>query len=194
MTRVSQVVVVDGVAKTRMDWCRHFGITTGVISQRMTRGRTLEEAIRLGGRKQNARRRQRAEKAQAIAQLPKPDVELRQWEDSYYYVAEDGRVWNDLLKRWMTISMHTPNPNSPGVQYARVRCGGSLRYVHTVVAATWLENPKNLPWVLHKDHNSGNNHKENLQWASAMEVRAHRSKLRRLEQTARNSANGSVPK
>lgn len=187
MTRVSQVVVLDGVAKTRVDWCRHFGISTGVISQRMQRGRTLEEAIRLGGRKQNARRRQRAEKAEAIAQLPKPDVELRQWRDSHYFIAADGRVWNDQLKRWMAVSMHTPNPGKPHKQYARVRVGGGLRYVHSVVADTWLENPQNLPWIWHKDLDPTNNHKDNLQWASCQEVHDFRkAERRKAKQLAAN--------
>lgn len=194
MTRVSQVVVLDGVAKTRVDWCRHFGINTGVISQRMQRGRTLEEAIRLGGRKQNARRRQRAEKAEAIAAVPRPEVEMRQWRDTHYLITEDGRVWNDQLKRWMAITLHTPNPGKPHKKSPRVRCGGALRYVHAVVAETWIENPQNLPWIWHKDGDSTNCHKDNLQWASCQEVHDLRKAQRRLERIARVSANGSVPK
>ncbi|MDX9668661.1 hypothetical protein [Pseudomonas sp. P8_250] len=176
MTQVSGIVVVDGVTKTRLQWCEHYGITSSLLSQRMSRlGITLEEAVRMGGRKGNAIKRARAAKAA----IPLPDVPLRQCaNDPNCYVTEDGRVWNHIHKRWMTITVHAPNQANTNRKYAKVRVGGEQQYVQTVVAAAWLENPANLPWVWHRDNDTLNNHKDNLVWSTKKDVFDYRKELK----------------
>ena len=41
--------------------------------------------------------------------------------------------------------------------------------IHRMVASTFLENPNNLPVVLHKDNDPLNNHVSNLQWGTQSE-------------------------
>jgi hypothetical protein len=176
MTRVSSVVTVDGVTRTRTEWCEYLGITSALISQRIRQGCTIEDAIRQGGRKGSAVERARAAKKA----MPLPDVPLQPIANTPgYYVTEDGRVWNHEHKRWLKISAHTPNPGKPHKQYARVRIAGVQRYVQTVVAEAWLENPSNLPWIWHRDGNTLNNHKDNLVWATVQGVHDYRKERRK---------------
>lgn len=142
-------------------------------------GISLEDAIRMGGRKGNSTERAKAAKAAALAAIPLPDVPLKPCaNDSDYYVTEDGRVWNDNSKRWVAVFPHTPNPGKPHKKYLRVRLGGRECYVQTVVAQAWIENPANLPWVWHKDGDLLNNHKDNLVWATVREAHAYRKELK----------------
>lgn len=52
----------------------------------------------------------------------------------------------------------------------RVRTGTKSRkmfQVHRVVAAIWISNPQNLPYVNHKDENKSNNYVSNLEWCTS---------------------------
>ncbi len=53
------------------------------------------------------------------------------------------------------------------------------KYVHRLVAETYIPNPNNLPFVNHKDANRKNNSVENLEWCTASENMLHDSKLRK---------------
>lgn len=176
MTKVSGVVVVDGVTKTRLDWCEYLGITSSLLSQRMRQhGISLEDAIRMGGRKGSATVRAKAAKEA----IPLPSEPIRQCaNDPDSYVTPDGRVWNHRHKRWMSTSVHAPNRANTNRRYARVRVGCEQRYVQTIVADAWVENPENLPWVLHKDDDTLNNHKDNLVWSSVKGVFGFRKEVK----------------
>lgn len=43
------------------------------------------------------------------------------------------------------------------------------RYIHRLVAESFLPNPQGLPVVHHKDANPGNNHVSNLEWTTQKE-------------------------
>lgn len=42
----------------------------------------------------------------------------------------------------------------------------TLFLVHELVAATWVPNPQNLPYIRHKNGNTLDNRADNLEWTS----------------------------
>lgn len=40
----------------------------------------------------------------------------------------------------------------------------NLFFVHELVAATWVPNPQNLPYIRHKNGNTLDNRADNLEW------------------------------
>jgi hypothetical protein len=40
------------------------------------------------------------------------------------------------------------------------------KFVHRLVAETFIPNPDNLPYIKHKDGNKENNRADNLEWVS----------------------------
>lgn len=53
--------------------------------------------------------------------------------------------------------------------------GGKVlqKYVHYLVALTWIPNPCGLPEINHKDGNTKNNSKDNLEWVSKSDNNLH---------------------
>ena len=47
----------------------------------------------------------------------------------------------------------------------------ALFFVHELVAATWVPNPQNLPYVRHKNGNTLDNRADNLEWTSDPEAK-----------------------
>lgn len=65
--------------------------------------------------------------------------------------------------------------NGNGYKQVQIMRGGKryTRYVHRLVAECFLENPRNLPEVNHKDGNKENNAVENLEWVTRSENMLH---------------------
>lgn len=61
--------------------------------------------------------------------------------------------------------------NNKGYAYVDLRINNKThrQLVHRLVALTYIPNPKNLPFVNHKDFNPLNNKVENLEWCTAAE-------------------------
>lgn len=63
------------------------------------------------------------------------------------------------------------------------------RYIHRLVAKAFLENPKNLPQVGHKDHNKENNCVYNLYWTSQSQNTRDGVKAGRINAKKRGKTN-----
>jgi hypothetical protein len=92
--------------------------------------------------------------------------------NSEYKIDENGVVYSKRFNR--PLSQH-PDKNG----YMRVplavpdtkRLKSKTKYyrVHRLVAMTYIDNPKNLPLVNHKDNNPSNNNVNNLEWVTYRE-------------------------
>ncbi len=56
----------------------------------------------------------------------------------------------------------------------------TAKYVHKMIAETFLPNDNNKQFVIHLDHNKLNNQIENLQWADLEEWKIHNQHLFRM--------------
>ena len=77
----------------------------------------------------------------------------------HYYVSDEGYVYSKS-KRF------APRINKDGYNNVFLyKDGKGKNYrVHRLVAKAFIPNPKNLPEVNHKDHDTTNNRVENLEW------------------------------
>ncbi len=57
--------------------------------------------------------------------------------------------------------------------YQRIMFKRRGYFIHRLVAQAFTPNPKNKPWINHKDFNPLNNHIENLEWVTAQENTNH---------------------
>lgn len=76
-----------------------------------------------------------------------------------------------LGKKRLTGTILKPSINQRG--YYVLKLSGKTRKVHRLIALTFHPNPKNKPQVNHKDLNQLNNHKDNVEWATAKENTNH---------------------
>jgi hypothetical protein len=83
-----------------------------------------------------------------------------------YSVTKDGQVWSHKSNKFLT-------PVSNGIGYLRVQFGGKTKYVHRLVAETYLPNPASKEQVNHIDGNKTNNSLTNLEWCTPKENTLH---------------------
>jgi hypothetical protein len=82
-----------------------------------------------------------------------------------YYITQEGEVLSTTNpesdpKTWHRMATYN------GKGYRRVRLQGRTFKVHRLVAEAFVDNPYNLPNVLHKDGDRDNNHYTNLEWSA----------------------------
>lgn len=98
--------------------------------------------------------------------------------EGLYAITEDGRVWSypRQVVRQATATRREVVIQKPGswkkhssvsgypqtVLWKENKQKGFL--VHRLVAAVYIDNPNNKPYVCHKDDNPSNPHKDNLYW------------------------------
>lgn len=108
---------------------------------------------------------------------------MEQWRDipaweGKYEVSDLGRVRSVRSDCIMKLQ-----PHSAGYLQVHLQKGAGTRvkrFVHRLVAETFLPNPENLPMVDHDDTDRTNNKVSNLKWATYLEnnLYRHRPELR----------------
>lgn len=81
--------------------------------------------------------------------------------DQRYMVSSDGKVYGPRGEM-------SPFLTCKG-KYRQVSVGGQRKYVHRLVAESFLPNPEGKRDVAHNDGNGLNNHIDNLRWATRKE-------------------------
>jgi hypothetical protein len=150
------LIEINGVSKTRVEWCQEYGIDTSTVSQRMKRlGLTLVEAITHVKPKAESTLKKEARKAKKLTDEPLAPIPGFK----NYAVTEAGIVWNVKLRRPLVSSLSDTTP------YARVNLKGEALYVHRLACMAWHGEPEeDLNVVDHIDMDYLNNHKDNLRW------------------------------
>jgi len=81
-----------------------------------------------------------------------------------YLIHNDGRVENKKTGRILK-----PNLRPNGYLTIQFTQNRSVRYVHRLVAQSYIPNPENKPEVDHINRNRHDNRTENLRWATHSE-------------------------
>lgn len=93
-----------------------------------------------------------------------------------YFITLDGKVINRTTKKYKKpISNHS----GKGYLYVDLYKNGKRhrRYIHRLVAESYIENPENKLYINHKDGNPQNNNVDNLEWCTPLENVEHASKI-----------------
>lgn len=88
---------------------------------------------------------------------------IKGWED-LYTISTDGKVYSLRTGKYLK-----PRLSMDGYERVALCRGKEYRReyrIHRLVAEAFLENPKNLPQINHKDFNKRNNCLENLEWCT----------------------------
>lgn len=83
---------------------------------------------------------------------------------------------NGNSKRVIPVKVHSPKVKSNGyleVSLAYAPQKSRSRYVHRLVAETFITNPENKKYINHKDGDKNNNCIDNLEWCTASENLIH---------------------
>ena len=110
-------------------------------------------------------------------------MHLIQFEDvppGRFYVSQTGEVWDSKRGRYLTQSRAPlANGKSGYMSVGFWMEGGKIKrkYVHRLVAGTYVPNPCGKPEVNHIDGNKCNNVASNLEWCTKSENHKHAFKL-----------------
>lgn len=89
-----------------------------------------------------------------------------------YMISDTGEIFNKKTKKYLKGTIRN------GYRMVKLTIDNKKKdySVHRLVALSFLENPKNLSQVNHKDRNKLNNTVENLEWVSNSENMQHMHK------------------
>lgn len=111
---------------------------------------------------------------------------MEEWKDiagweGHYQVSNLGRVRS--LKRSCVMSLQLHPQGYLQVHLKRGTGTRVKRFVHRLVAQTFLDNPRDLPMVDHGDTDRTNNTVANLKWATYSENNWYRTRPELREET-----------
>jgi hypothetical protein len=101
-----------------------------------------------------------------------------------YLIFEDGMIFSIFSNKEMSPGLC----GKTGNQYLSIDLKKKgIRHwlkIHRIVAETFIPNPKNLPFVGHKDSNKLNNNVENLEWVTNSENKLNMNDPLRIDNTS----------
>lgn len=104
--------------------------------------------------------------------------------EGLYSINEVGEVWSYKRKQKLA-----PQDNGKGYKYVRLMKDGKIKnkYLHRLLAETFIPNPENKPCVSHLDENRSHNEVSNLAWATHEENNNMPLLKERLSESLRNN-------
>ncbi len=87
-------------------------------------------------------------------------------QNNSYLVTEDAKVYSKITHKF--LSTYTKDDG-----YVLLNIAGQKKRLHRVVAETYIPNPLGLPEVNHLDGVKSNCHKDNLEWCTSKQNKAH---------------------
>lgn len=99
--------------------------------------------------------------------------------DNIYLISTLGKIWNVDRQEYLK-----PYESNGGYYAVKLPFNGKFqkRYIHRLVAAAFIPNPKMKPQVNHIDENKANNVAANLEWVTALENNNHGTHKRKLSE------------
>lgn len=100
--------------------------------------------------------------------------------DGRYFINEEGQVWSALSNKILSQHLDSQKKYLQSLMMIAGRKAGLPRYIHKLVAFTWLDSPpgeigtkRGRYCVNHKDGNKMNNHVSNLEWITCDDNTRH---------------------
>ena len=116
------------------------------------------------------------ENYKVAAKKDEEEVDLSKFKATKYqdYLASiDGKIYS--MKSNLILS---PRIDKDGYEEVSIMIDAkqTSKTVHRIIADTWIPNPKNLPFVNHKNGNRSDNRVINLEWTSVSENNMNKNK------------------
>lgn len=105
--------------------------------------------------------------------------------EQLYFISDEGLVWSTYSNKFLTNRL-----SNSGYYYVDLHKNGKSyrKYIHRLVAETFIPNPNNLPQVNHKDENKLNNNVNNLEWLSIKDNNNYGSHMEKIRKTLQENS------
>lgn len=106
-----------------------------------------------------------------------------------YFVSSNGEVYSTKTMK----PLHQEQTKNGYMRVQLWKDGRKKNYkVHRLVAKAFIENPKHLPEVNHKDENKQNNAEENLEWVSRRQNIRYGKRTERQRKSTKETWNKKI--